>query len=551
MSEDQASDADGIDRGGFVAATIGADASLAVEITGLDKHFGGTKALSNASLRVRRGTVHALLGGNGSGKSTTIKILAAVHQADAGQLRVFGNEYPLSNYTSAIAQQAGFRFVHQDLGLFEDLSIQENFALDAGYPRNSAGGVDWRQLRKRVAGLLTEYELDIDPRRPIRDLRPADRTIVAIARALQDQEGDELILVLDEPTASLAAHESGRLLDLVRRRSDQGQTVVMVSHRMQEVLSVAHDFTVFRDGKVAGVLTDASPTEDQLIELMAGAAVQSLRPSGSVSHRTGKLVLEMSEVHSGPLEGVDLQIHRGEIVGVAGLVGSGRSSLLQTVFGAVQPASGTMSVAGTPYSPSQIEDAIHSGIGMVPEDRGRDAAFPEHSVSENLALAMLKEYSHGGWMSRSRERRAAADLIKGFKVKVAGPRALFTSMSGGNQQKVILARWLQRKPLLLLLDEPTQGVDVMSRADIYSVIREAAASGCAALVASSDMSELHALCDRIVFLAGGKITGEVAAESIDVDSLTSLVLRERNPTGASAVTHPDSSASVQREGGTT
>lgn len=502
-------------------------AELAIEITGLDKHFGGTKALSGASLKVRRGTVHALLGGNGSGKSTTIKILAAVHQADAGRLRVFGHDHPLSGYTPTTAQQAGFRFVHQDLGLFEELSIEENFALDAGYPRNRVGGVDWKALRRRVARLLAEYELDADPRQPIKQLRPADRTIVAIARALQDQEGDELILILDEPTASLAAHESKRLLELVRRRADQGQTVVMVSHRLQEVLSVAHDFTVFRDGRVVGELVDARPTEDQLVEIMAGAAVASLRPTGSARHRRGKAVLEFEGLESGPLRGIDLAVHEGEIVGIAGLVGSGRSSLLQAAFGVVQPSGGSMSLGGRPFTPLRIDAAIEQGVGMVPEDRGRDAAFPEHSVSENLALAMLKENGRGGWMSRGRERRVADQLIKKFSIKVAGSRALFTSMSGGNQQKVIIARWLQRKPQLLLLDEPTQGVDVMSRADIYAVIREAAAQGCAVLVASSDMSELHALCDRIVLLARGRITGEVDAETVDVDELTSLVLRDR------------------------
>ncbi len=526
---------------------------LAVDITGLDKHFGGTKALSGASLRVRRGTVHALLGGNGSGKSTTIKVLAAVHQADAGQLRVFGKEYPLTGYTSATAQQAGFRFVHQDLGLFEELSIEENFALDAGYPRTSTGGIDWKTLRKRVKKLLAEYELDANPRQPIKDLRPADRTIVAIARALQDQEGDELILILDEPTASLAAHESKHLLDLVRRRADQGQTVVMVSHRMQEVLSVAHDFTIFRDGKVVGVLTDASPTEDELVQIMAGAAVQSLRPTGSSSHRTGTVVFEMNDLHSGPLKGVDLKVHEGEIVGIAGLVGSGRSSLLQAAFGVVQPTAGSMSLAGRSHAPAAIGDAIDEGVGMVPEDRGRDAAFPEHSVSENLALAMLKENGRGGWMSRNKERRVAADLIKKFKIKVAGPRALFTSMSGGNQQKVIIARWLQRNPRLLLLDEPTQGVDVMSRADIYAVIRQAASESCGVIVASSDMSELHALCDRILLLARGRITGEVNAETVDVDELTSLVLRDRPASSTSAenpTTPASESLTISKEGHT-
>lgn len=520
----------------FPAASGG---DIALHIRNLDKHFGGTQALKDASLTVRRGTVHALLGGNGSGKSTTIKILAAVHEADRGDLTVFGKDYSLRGYTASNAQEAGLRFVHQDLGLFAELSIEENFALDAGYPRTAAGGIDWKGLRRRVAQLLAEYEINADPRQPVSDLRPSDRTLVAIARALQDQEGTELVLVLDEPTASLAAHESNRLLEQVRRRADKGQTVVIVSHRLHEVLAVAHDFTIFRDGVVVGRLVDAQPSEDELVQIMAGGLVDALRPTGSVSHSTGRSVLQLEAVHSGPVRGVNLTVHEGEIVGIAGLVGSGRSSVLQTVFGAVQPSSGRMLLNGEEFSPAHIDEAMAAGVGLVPEDRGRDAAFPDRTIGENLAIAMLKEYWAKKWMPRSRERSATDSLIRRFGIKVAGADALFSSMSGGNQQKTIIARWLQRAPRLLLLDEPTQGVDVMSRSDIYSVIRDAAADGCAVLVASSDLSELHALCDRIVVLRNGRITEEVNAADFDVDALTLLVLRDNTSSIPTILTAED------------
>ncbi|HYI32739.1 MAG TPA: sugar ABC transporter ATP-binding protein [Glaciibacter sp.] len=506
------------------ASTVTAE--LALELRGVDKHFGGTKALRDASLAVRPGTVHALLGGNGSGKSTAIKILAGVYEADAGELAIFGENHLLSGYTSTTAAAAGLRFVHQDLGLFEDLSIEENFALDAGYPRNVLGGVRWGALRRQVAKVLTEYELDVDPRRPVHDLRPSDRTMVAIARALQGADTERLILVLDEPTASLAAHESNLLLEKVRRLADRGQTVVIVSHRLQEVLSVAHDFTVFRDGRVAGTLVDAQPTEDELISIMAGGLVVALRPTGSQSHTTGHPMLELNGVSSGPLRNVTFTAHEGEILGIAGLVGSGRSSLLQTLFGAFEPISGTMTLGGSPFTPHTVDDAMRAGVGLVPENRVREAAFMDRSVRENLSIAMLAEYWSAKWMPRARETRKAEDLIQRFGVKVGGPSALFSSMSGGNQQKVVIARWLQRDPRLLLLDEPTQGVDVMSRADIYATIRRSAQAGCTVIVASSDMSELHALCDRILVLARGRITQEVLASDLEVDELTSLVLRE-------------------------
>lgn len=507
------------------AATSGTP-DLAVEFSRLYKQFGGTQALNKARLSVRRGTVHALLGGNGSGKSTTIKILAGVYQADAGELSVLGHDYDLQSYTSTTAQQAGLRFVHQDLGLFEELSIEENFALDAGYPRNAVGGVNWKALRKRVTRLLETYEIAARPEQAIHELRPADRTLVAIARALQDDDAGELVLVLDEPTASLAAAESNELLERVRKRADLGQTVIIVSHRLKEVLSVAHDFTIFRDGRVVGELIDSSPTEEELVQIMAGSLVKALRPTGSEQHEHGPEVLTLSGINSGPLRDVNLTVHEGEIVGIAGLVGSGRSSILQAIFGEVHPQSGEMVLNGQPHHPQFIDQAVDAGVGMVPEDRGRDAAFADRSITENLSVAMLKEYWATKWMSRKREVKAAQELINQFSIKVSGPQALFSSMSGGNQQKTVIARWLQRKPKLLLLDEPTQGVDVMSRADIYEVIRQAAQAGTGVLVASSDMSELHALCDRIVFLRSGHIDFEVQAADLSVDELTSLVLSD-------------------------
>lgn len=499
---------------------------LALHLREVTKHFGGTKALRGATIAVRPGTVHALLGGNGSGKSTAIKILAGVYEADSGELSVLGRDFDLRGWTSTAAADAGLRFVHQDLGLFEDISIEENFALDAGYPLSAARGIKWKQLRAQVEQVLAEYELDVDPRMPVGDLRPSDRTMVAIARALQGADSEPLILVLDEPTASLAAHESNLLLEKVRRLADRGQTIILVSHRLQEVLSVAHDFTVLRDGDVVGALVDSHPSEDELISIMAGGLTVALRPTGSQSHTTGRPVLEVRELVGGPLRDVSFTAHAGEILGIAGLVGSGRSSLLQTLFGAHHPASGELVLEGAPYAPANVAVAMASGVGMVPENRVREAAFMDRTVRENLAVAMLREYWAKKWMPRSRENRAAEDLISRFGVKVAGPSALFSSMSGGNQQKVILARWLQRAPRLLLLDEPTQGVDVMSRADIYGTIRSFAETGCSVIVASSDMSELYALCDRVLVLARGRITQEVLAGETDVDGLTSLVLRE-------------------------
>ncbi|MFT4234261.1 MAG: sugar ABC transporter ATP-binding protein [Microbacterium sp.] len=502
-------------------------AEYVLHLHDVEKQFGGTRALRRASLAVRPGTVHALLGGNGSGKSTSIKILAGVYSADGGELEIGGERHDLRSWSAQDAHDAGLRFVHQDLGLFEQLSIAENFGLDTGYPRTRFGNIRWRALADEVADTLAEYGLMVDPHRSVAELRPSDRTMVAIARALRGStDGERRILILDEPTASLAAVESALLLGKVRRLADRGQTVVMVSHRLQEVLDVAHDFTVFRDGKVVGTLVDAHPTEDELISLMAGGLSVALAPTGERAHTKGAVVLEVQNLSSGPLRDVTFTAHQGEIVGIAGLQGSGRSSLLQALFGVHRPESGVVTFEGEPYAPRDVAQAMSTGVGMVPENRVREAAFMELTVSDNLAMAMLSEHFTGGRMPRGRERKAADGLITSLGVKVQGADALFSSMSGGNQQKVIIARWLQRNPRLLLLDEPTQGVDVMSRADIYEIIRAAAREACTVIVASSDMSELHALCDRVLILARGRITGEVLAGETDVDGLVSLVLRE-------------------------
>lgn len=497
---------------------------LALRLRGLSKRFGGTQALSDVSLNVRKGTVHALLGGNGSGKSTTIKILAGVYPADSGTVNVLGAEHQLGTYTSDTAKNAGLRFVHQDLGLFHDLSIEENFALGTGFPRRATGSIDWKALRRDVAHTLADYDLALDPRRRVGDLRPSDRTMVAIARALQNDGSNESVLLLDEPTASLGQAESEHLLERVRQRAEMGQTVVIVSHRMREVLSVAQDFTIFRDGMVAGTLVDASPTEEEIVSIMAGGLVTALRPLDAQSHATPKVVLQARDLRGGPLDGVDFTLYEGEILGVAGLVGAGRSSLMLNLFGHRTPTGGSMEVHGEPYAPACVQDAMDRGIGLVPEDRGAEAAFPERSVSENMSVAVHHERRGKGWMPRSVERATAVDFIDRLSIRVSGPDARFSSMSGGNQQKVVISRWLQRNPKLLLLDEPTQGVDIMSRADIYAIIRQAASTGCAVLVASSDMSELKALCDRILVLREGRATESIVTADYDVDELTKIVL---------------------------
>jgi ribose transport system ATP-binding protein len=502
---------------------------IAVRMTGLSKTFGSTQALDGAELALRRGTVHALLGGNGSGKSTAIKILAGVYDADAGSITVGGVERASDEWSAASASELGLRFVHQDLGLFDALSIAENIALDAGYPTARGGRVDWKQLDAYVARLLTRFEIDASPRQPVGTLRPAQRTMVAIARALQDDDSGNAVLVLDEPTATLPAHESEALLRAIRRRADLGQTIMLVSHRMTEVLSVAHDFTVFRDGRTVATLVDAEPTEDELIGLMTGRDLGRTIAEHETAVETarrlheGTPALEVRDVVGGPLRGATLKVRPGEIVGVTGLVGSGRSSLLRTVFGEHPPAAGTITIHGrTQTGREDIKDRMAQGVAYVAEDRVAESSFSALTVRENLSASVLRRFWRPRGMDVADERDTAAELVRVHGVRTAGVESVFSTLSGGNQQKTVLARWLRTAPTLLLLDEPTQGVDIMSRKDIYDTVRETAAGGCAVVVASSDFIELCALCDRVLVLQDGVVATELAGDALTPDHLTAV-----------------------------
>jgi len=496
-----------------------------VRLAGLSKSFGPTRALDGAGLALRRGTIHALLGGNGSGKSTAIKILAGVFPADAGTIQVGDDEWAVDAWSAATARRAGLHFVHQDLGLFDSLSVAENFALDSGYPTTRVRSVRWRRLEQRTAELLDRFEIAADPRTPVGRLRPAQRTMVAIARALQDQETDGAVLVLDEPTAALPAHESELLLAAIRRRAELGQTILMVSHRMQEILDTADDFTVFRDGHTVGTLVAASPTEHELVALMTGQQITTQQhraetPSASPAS-AGAASVRVEGLVAGPLRGVSLTVQAGEIVGVTGLHGSGRSSLLRTVFGMHPPQGGTIWIGGRQQRGTEdVKARMAQGVAYVAEDRVAESSFASLSLRENLSASVLARFWRPWGMATAEERGSAAGLVRQHRIKATSVESPFSALSGGNQQKAVLARWLRRTPSLLLLDEPTQGVDVMSRADIYRTIRRSASEGCGVLVASSDFVELSGLCDRVVVLADGRVATELRGTRLTPEHLT-------------------------------
>jgi ribose transport system ATP-binding protein len=508
--------------------TAVADAALrtALTVRGLSKTYAGNLALDNLFLQVRPGEIHALLGGNGSGKSTTIKILAGVEQADPGGEIAVGDEVAgVSDWSPARAHAAGLRFVHQQAAVFPDLTIAENLAIGSGFPRGAAGRIDWAALNARTAELLDRYGIDATPKTQLLRLRAADRSRVAIVRALQDRDGvDGGVLVLDEPTAALPDAEVEYLLAALRGYAAAGQTILYVSHRLDEVLSVADRVTVLRDGRKVDTVEAKGLTENKLIELIVGRPLDRVFPPAK-TEPTGDTALVVRGLAGGPLRGVDLTLRKGEVLGIAGLLGSGRSELMRMIFGAYPIAAGDIELAGKPYTPSRPDAAMKAGIAYVPEDRQAEALLSGCSVRENISAGASSDYFRNLLWRHKQEKRDAQRSISDFLIRLRSDQQPVETLSGGNQQKVVLARWLRRKPKVLLLDEPTQGVDVGARAEIYQLIRRATEQGTSVILVVSEPEELAHASDRVAVLAGGRISAVVDGP-VDAHRLTELMNTE-------------------------
>jgi len=503
--------------------TAGSPSGAALRIDHLSKTFPGTRALNDVSFEIRPGEIHALVGGNGSGKSTLIKILAGVYHGDpGGTITVGDTTVPADHTTPAKARAMGLHFVHQNPAVFPDLSVAENMVIGHGFDTTPVGSIRWRGLRRQTQALLDRFEINVRPEALVRSLRPAERSMVAIARALQDQEGQHTgVLVLDEPTASLPRAEVVRLMGALDRFAAAGQTILFVSHRLDEVIDTAARATVLRDGQLAGTLVGDEITEPRLIELIAGRTLDRMYPV-MPPVAGDEVALEAKGLTGGPLRGVDFQLRRGEVLGIAGLLGSGRSELLKMIFGAYPIRSGTLVVEGRPVRFHDIGDAMAAGIAYVPEDRGSEAAFLDQTLSDNVVASSIRRYWRGMKLRNRAIDHDARDIIQRYFIRASSEQQKMGTLSGGNQQKVVLARWLSRGPRVLLLDEPTQGVDVNARAEIYSLISKAVGEGCSVLLVTSDFEELSRVADRAIVLAGGRIAAELRGAEIEPVRLTEL-----------------------------
>ncbi|MEV4422040.1 sugar ABC transporter ATP-binding protein [Patulibacter sp. NPDC049589] len=498
-----------------------------MRLTNLTKVFPGTVALSGVDMEILPGEIHGLVGGNGSGKSTLIKILAGVHQGEpGGTVEVGGQAFAADHASPELAHRCGIRVVHQDLGVFLDMTLAENLSLGHGFDTGPAGRIRWRRIRARTAELIDRFEIQATPRTLLRDMSRAGQTQVAIARALQDlDDGAGGLLILDEPTTALPEHEVSLLLGSLKRYAAAGQSILYVSHRIGEMLDLTDRVTVLRDSRLQGTYPTAELDEDGLIRAIVGRELEAAdRPAPPP--RAATSVLSVDRLHAGPLRDVSIRVDPGEILGVAGLLGSGRSELLRAIFGDLPVESGTIELDGDRRRWRHPADAIAAGVALVPENRAEEAAFLDQSVYANIGIGSLGRYWRGLRLRDRRMRADGAGLMAEFGVKGASERALISTLSGGNQQKVILARWMRREPRLLLLDEPTQGVDIGARAEIYALVRQAVSRGMAVIVVASDFDELALVSDRAVVLREGRVIADVPRDELTAEVLTQLTHSE-------------------------
>ncbi|MFF4018590.1 sugar ABC transporter ATP-binding protein [Streptomyces sp. NPDC001843] len=485
-----------------------------LRVSGLSKRFGATQALRDIDLEVAHGEIHALIGPNGSGKSTLIKVLAGYHHAEPGAVAELDGElFDLGQV--AASRHDRLRFVHQELGLVGELSAIDNLALSRGFARTAFGNIRWPEMERRTTALVERFGLGIDVRRPLSLASPVQRAVVAIAAALQGWEGRRGVLVLDEPTAVLPPGEVARLFDIVREVRDAGASVLYVSHRMDEIFALADRVTVIRGGRRIATRRVADLTPRSLAELMAGEEMETdhrpARPAGP----TGA-VLEVRDLSAGPLHGIGFDLARGERLGITGLVGSGHEIVPYAVSGArTGPVRGRLRMPGQSERWTDARDAGALGIPLVPADRAAEGVIGDFSVGENLTLPLLHRLrARGGRLHRRRESALVDEWIERVAVRTSGRGARITTLSGGNQQKVVMARCLARRPPVLALCEPTAGVDIATRLQLYDLIERQADEGMGVIVSSSDTQDLLALCTRVLVVRDGRIARDISGRDI-------------------------------------
>ena len=496
----------------------------AVEMRAIDKAFGPVKALDAASLCVPAGSIHGLVGQNGAGKSTIIKVLAGIYKPDAGTISVFGEE--LTSTSPALMERKGVHFIHQDRLLSPTSTVAEAIYLN-NEPRLGPF-VDYREMNRCAAALLKQhFEVDLNPQTLIRDLSTARQKIVQITRALAHEAR---LLVLDEPTAALVQQEVESLFRVLRRLRDGGIAVIFISHYMQEIADLCDEVTILRNGRDVGLVQTKHSSIDEIVGLMTDRDTAEMYPRRSLQFGMPRLQVENLSLKN-HFEEVSFEVRAGEILGLIGLLGSGNKEVLQCLFGLKQPDSGRVLINGQERHLKVPGDAVDNGIALIPEDRRAQGVAVGLSVKENISIASLKQFTRRGIVQRRQEAEAVGGLIAELGVMTPGHDTLVKNLSGGNQQKVVVAKWLSCDSHVYLLDDPTVAVDVGAKVEIYKLMNRLAADGAAQVIISSDLEEIAEMCDRILVIYRGRITGEFRKGDVKGDELLAAASGARDTNG--------------------
>lgn len=493
----------------------------------ISKRFPGVLALDDVQFDVYPGEVHALLGENGAGKSTLIKIISGVHKPDTGTITLDNQSRIFNNPREA--KEVGIATIYQELGLYPELSVAENIFMGHA-PRQRMGpfsGIDWKQMEARAAELLAELDIyDLDVTQKIGTLNVGNRQRVEIAKALSL---DARILIMDEPTAALTESDVERLFEIVRLLRQRGVGIIYISHRLQEVFELADRVTVLRDGNYIGTQPVSEVTEQDLITMMVGRQIEDLYPKENAEIKD--VVLEVRNLNAEPYtRNVSFQVRAGEIVGMAGLVGSGRSETAQVIFGVHPAESGDVFIDGKKVNIHHPSDAVKHGLAYVPEDRGTQGLVKQMSIRQNASMAILRAVSNLTFINPLKEFRVARQAIDQLSIRATGPEQIVEKLSGGNQQKVVVSKWLASEPKVLIMDEPTRGIDVGAKAEIHRLMSQLAAErGLAILMISSELPEILGMSDRILVMRAGKIVAEFTREEADQEKIAGAMMSETGP----------------------
>ncbi|WP_375230163.1 sugar ABC transporter ATP-binding protein [Roseobacter sp. S98] len=494
------------------ADPVAHSAAPVLALKGITKTFPGVRALSDVSLNLSAGKVTALVGENGAGKSTVVKILTGIYQPDGGEILVDGAPTAFPSAHSAGA--AGVTAIHQETVLFDELSVAENIFLGHA-PRGRFGLIDTARMSAEAARILADIGADIDPAARLKDLGIASKHLVAIARALSI---DARVVIMDEPTAALSQKEIEELYELIETLRTQGKAILFISHKFDEIFRIADQFTVFRDGELVGDGDIGDVSEADLVRMMVGRDVSQIFPERE--HNIGAEVLRV-DGYKHPTEFADIgfSLRRGEILGFYGLVGAGRSEFMQSLFGITRPSSGHVMIDGAPVSVRSPADAVNNGIVYVPEDRGRQGAITALPIFQNVTLPSLSRTSRNGFLRLAEEFTLAREYISRLDLRAASLDTSVGNLSGGNQQKVVIAKWLATQPKVIILDEPTKGIDIGSKAAVHEFMAELASQGLAVIMVSSEIPEILGMSDRVIVMREGRIAAELAGEELTPETL--------------------------------